>query len=95
MENYNNIPAQKPDNNLVWAILTTVLCCMPLGIVAIIKASSVDSLWAGGHHQEAIEAAAAAKKWAMIGAGAGAVFIFLYIVLYVVLVAAGLAANAF
>lgn len=89
MENYNNIPAQKPDNNLVWAILTTVLCCMPLGIVAIIKASSVDSLWAGGHHQEAIEAAAAAKKWAMIGAGAGAVFIFVYTIFIVIMAFAG------
>ena len=89
MENYNNIPAQKPDNNLVWAILTTVLCCMPLGIVAIIKASSGDSLWAGGHHQEAIEAAAAAKKWAMIGAGAGAVFIFVYTIFIVIMAFAG------
>ena len=41
-------PTQKPDNNLVWAILSTVLCCMPLGIVAIIKATSVDTLWTAG-----------------------------------------------
>ncbi len=89
MENYNNIPAQKPDNNLVWAILTTVLCCMPLGIVAIIKATSVDSLWAGGHHQEAIAAAADAKKWALIGAGAGAVFIVVYTIFVVIMAFAG------
>jgi hypothetical protein len=30
-----------PDTNLVWAILCTVLCCLPLGIVSIIKATSV------------------------------------------------------
>lgn len=37
---------QKPDNNLVWGILVTILCCLPFGIVSIIKASSVDNLWA-------------------------------------------------
>ena len=35
-----------PDSNLVWAILCTVLCCLPLGIVAIVKAASVEKLWA-------------------------------------------------
>ena len=33
-----------PDNNLVWAILSTVLCCLPLGIVAIIKSTLVSVL---------------------------------------------------
>ena len=40
---------QKPDNNLVWAILATVLCCLPFGIVAIIKSTQVDSFCLGGH----------------------------------------------
>ena len=39
---------RKPDNYLVWAILSTVFCCLPLGIVAIVKASKVDALWAQG-----------------------------------------------
>lgn len=35
-------PSQpKPDSNLVWGILTTILCCLPLGIVSIVKASKV------------------------------------------------------
>ena len=57
----------KPDNYLVWAILSTVLCCLPLGIVAIIKASKVDSLWAQGLQDEAIQTAKDAKKWCIFG----------------------------
>ena len=34
-----------PSNNMVLAILTTVCCCLPLGIVAVIKASQVSSLY--------------------------------------------------
>lgn len=36
-------PMPKPNNNLALAIFTTVCCCLPFGIVAIIKASKVDS----------------------------------------------------
>ncbi|MDR2764224.1 MAG: CD225/dispanin family protein [Tannerella sp.] len=37
-----------PENYLVWAILTTVLCCFPLGIVSIINSSNVSTLYAQG-----------------------------------------------
>lgn len=77
-----NITNQKPDNYLVWAILTTVMCCMPLGIVSIIKATSVDSLWASGDQAGAIKAAQEAKKWAIIGVIVSAVVWFLYIFIY-------------
>ena len=75
----------KPDNYLVWAILSTVLCCLPLGIVAIVKASKVDSLWAQGLQDEAIQTAKDAKKWAIIGAASGAIFIVLYFLFCVVI----------
>lgn len=71
-----------PENNLIWAILCTVMCCVPLGIVAVVKATSVEKLWYQGQHAEAEKAAAEAKKWAMWGAGAALVFCLLYIVLY-------------
>lgn len=38
-------PVMKPNNYMVLAIFTTVCCCLPLGIVAILKANSVDSLY--------------------------------------------------
>lgn len=34
-----------PGNNLVWGILATVFCCLPFGIVSIVKASKVNALW--------------------------------------------------
>lgn len=82
-------PAVKPDNNLVWAILCTVLCCLPFGIVAIVKSSKVDSLWAAGQYAEAKQAADEAKKWSIIGAVAGGVSALLYIILVAVGAAAG------
>ncbi len=80
---------QKPDNNLVWAILSTVMCCLPLGIVAIIKASSVDELWNAGKYDEAYQASADARKWSFIGAGIAAFFWIVYIVVLVVIVGVG------
>lgn len=61
-------PGPPPENNLVWAILCTVLCCLPLGIVSIIKSTQVNTFWAQGLYDEARKSAADAKKWAMWGA---------------------------
>lgn len=71
---------QKPDNYLVWAILTTILCCWPLGIVAIIKSTKVDSYWNAGQHSLAIQASNDAKKWSIISAICGAASHILYII---------------
>ena len=54
----------KPDNNMVWAILSTFFCCLPFGIVAIVNAAKVDGLWRSGEYEAANEAAANAKKYA-------------------------------
>ena len=77
-----------PDNNLVWAILCTVLCCLPLGIVSIVKATQVNGLWAQGQHAAAQAAAEDAKKFAMWGAIVGAVVI---VVAVIIQIAAGAA----
>lgn len=67
-----------PNSNLVWAILCTFLCCLPLGIVAIIKATSVERFWVLGFHQEAQKAANDAKKYSIWGAAVGVIFVALY-----------------
>jgi hypothetical protein len=76
-------PTQQPDSNLVWAILVTVLCCLPLGIVSIVYASKVSGLWAQGRYAEAQKSADDAKKWAIWGAVAGVIVIIIYAIIAV------------
>jgi len=80
METQNQSMGNPPDNNLVWAILCTVMCCMPLGIVAIIKSTKVNTLWAQGDEEGAYKAAADAKKYSIWGAGIAVIGIILYFV---------------
>jgi hypothetical protein len=80
----NNLTNQKPDNYLVWAILSTLLCCMPFGIVAIVKATQVDTFWAQGNQAEAIEAANAAKKWTIVSAVSAVAVWFIYVLIEVI-----------
>jgi hypothetical protein len=89
METLNNPASKPPDNNLVWAIICTVLCCLPLGIVSIIKSTKVKELWAQGNHAEAQKHADDAKKWAIWGMVAGGAFWVIYIILIAVGVASG------
>lgn len=79
--NPNYLP--KPDNNLALAIFTTVCCCLPFGIVAIVKASSVNTLYMSGNYQAACLASAEAKKWSMWGVIIGIVLSVLYGILNV------------
>ncbi|MBQ3196871.1 MAG: CD225/dispanin family protein [Alistipes sp.] len=83
----NNLTNHKPDNYLVWAILSTVLCCMPFGIVAIVKATQVDTFWAQGNQAEAIEAANAAKKWTIVSAVSSVAVWSIYVLIVVVIAA--------
>ena len=73
---------REPDNYLVWAILCTVMCCLPFGIVSIVYSTKVSGLWAQGRYAEAQVAANNAKKWAIIGAIVGAVGVVIGVVLY-------------
>lgn len=76
-------PPPPPENYLVWGILTTILCCLPLGIVSIVKANQVNTLWAQGLYPEAKESAEQAKKWAMWSAITLGIFFVVYILFIV------------
>jgi hypothetical protein len=79
----------KPDNCLVWAILTTVCCgCLPCGIVAIVYASQVDGKYAAGDYQGAVDSANKAKTWCWVSFGIGLIGWVAYCLFYVVLIAA-------
>lgn len=82
---YGAQPGPQPDNYLVWAILSTVLCCLPLGIVSIVYSNKVSSLWAQGQYGAAQAASASAKKWAMISAIVGVVGAVIGIIFYIIM----------
>ena len=88
MDNQN---LRKPNSNLVWAILTTLFCCLPFGIVAIVKASQVDAHWYAGRYQAAYETSRSAGNWALAAALTSLLFVVIYIV--VVAIIASSAAN--
>lgn len=75
---------QQPDNYLVWSILVTLFCCLPLGIVAIVKSTQVSGLWAQGRYAEAQAAADSAKKFVMWSVIAGVIVIVIYGILMAV-----------
>ncbi|WP_076062675.1 MULTISPECIES: CD225/dispanin family protein [unclassified Mycobacterium] len=82
---------QAPNNYLVWSILVTLFCCLPLGIVAIVKSSQVNGLWAQGQYAEAQAAADSAKKFVIWSAVIGVVVGIIYAI---IAIAGGLATNS-
>lgn len=68
---YNPGVAQKPQNFLWLGICTTLLCCLPLGIVSIVYSSKVDSYWNQGMYQQAQDSAEKAKMWGIASAAIG------------------------
>lgn len=67
-----------PDNYLVWAILATIFCCLPVGIPAIVFASQVNSKWAAGDVAGAEYASKRARQLATWAAIAGVAFTVIY-----------------
>lgn len=69
---------------LAQAIVTTLLCCLPLGIVSIVYAAQVNGKLAVGDRVGALESSRKAKMWAWISFATGLVLIGGYIVIAVV-----------
>lgn len=70
----NTTAGNKPDNWMWLGICTTILCCLPLGVVSIVYASKVNSAWMQGNYQGAKEYADKAKLFGIISAAIGFVF---------------------
>jgi Interferon-induced transmembrane protein len=62
-----------PPNYLVWAILSTILCFLPLGIASVVFAAQVNGKWAMGDVDGAQGASAKAKALAVWAAIVGVV----------------------
>ncbi len=59
------VPAAAVETYMVHAVLVTLLCCLPLGIVAILKASDVSKRQAAGDYVGARAASEEAKNWVL------------------------------
>lgn len=70
-------------NYLIPAILSTVLCCLPLGVVSIIFAAQVNSKIATGDIAGAMESSKKAKMFMFIAVGAGLLTWVIVIVLWI------------
>lgn len=76
--------------NYLWqSIVSTVLCCMPFGVVAIVFAAKVDSLVARGDIAGAEAASKSAKTWMIAAVATGGAVILLYVILVVIGIASG------
>lgn len=71
----------RPDNYLAFAIVMTILFFVPTGIVAIVKAAQVDSLYNQGRYEEAEAMSLAARKFSRISLWVGIGIIAFYIFL--------------
>lgn len=72
-QNYNQ---QKPLNwvpYLVLSIISTVCCCLPFGIVAIVFSAKINSAIAAGDMEEAQHAAKLARIWIIVAFAVGIV----------------------
>ncbi len=89
--NMQNIAsAQKPCSCLVWAILSTIFCCLPFGIVSIVFAAKVDSAWSEGNYDLARESAVKARNWAIASAVSGVAISAIVMAFYGAIIAAAI-----
>lgn len=86
----NNTQTNRPDryppkNHLVEAILVTIFCCLPFGIVGIINAARVENAFYSGDETEAERLSGQALKWVKIAffTGIAAVVIYLIFVVFI------------
>ena len=81
-------PPPHVPNYLVPAILVTIFCCLPFGIVAIVFAAQVNGKVAAGDFAGAQRASQDAKKWAWVSFWVGLGVVLVYVVLSIILVVA-------
>lgn len=71
----------QPKNWLIESVLVTIFCCLPLGIVGIILALLVDSLWREGHYEASKRLSLEAGRWVRYGVIFGVIALIIYMLL--------------
>ncbi len=73
------------------AILLTLFCCLPFGIVAIVYAAQVNALLAAGQYELALEKSKSARTWCWVALLCGLVPLVIWLLIVGFGAAAGLA----
>ncbi len=72
----------RPSSYLALAIISTILCCLPTGIVSIIYATKVNSAYEDGKYDEANRASRNAKTWGIVSIGIALLGWIVYILIF-------------
>ena len=76
-------PLPEIDSHMTGAILVTLFCCMPFGIISILKASKVSGFVVAGNYEQAYKYAKEADKWIKISLFCGIICYIFYVILIV------------
>ncbi|XP_071955315.1 proline-rich transmembrane protein 1-like [Antedon mediterranea] len=57
----------QPNDYMSYAIIVTICCCLPLGLIAIIRSSQVRSRFDNGDLQGARLSAKSSRRWSIAG----------------------------
>jgi hypothetical protein len=80
------LPAGNIPTYLVPAILTTIFCCLPFGIVAIVYSSQVNTKRIAGDVDGARASSRNAKLWCWLSFGFGLAAMMAWVVFYLVMI---------
>ena len=86
---YQNMPPYQQNQGdtvnwvpyLVLSIISTLCCCIPFGIVAIVFSAKINSAVTAGNIEEAKKAAKTAKIWIIVAVAAGLLASIAYLVI--------------
>jgi len=81
-ESSANQGAVKIESHIVKAIISTICCCLPIGIAAIVFAAKVGPSLKANNREAALEASKKANLWGNISIGVGLMTQILWIFLY-------------
>lgn len=66
-------------NYMAQAILTTLFCCLPFGIAAIVYAAQVTPKLQAGDRVGALASSAKARQWSWVAFGLGLIVVLIYV----------------
>lgn len=85
MDEYEYDIPPRPKSWLIESILATLFCCLPFGIVGIVNAARVNSLYDQTLYEKSKRVSANAKRWTLVAFGIGVI----YLVFILLMVAIG------